>query len=309
MNVAFLCPGQGVQTPDMLDRLPDHPAVDDTLDQASALLGQDVRALPRIDALHATTIQLTTLIAGVAAARALAAEETHPDAAAGLSIGAFTAAVLCGALDFAHALAAVKYRAERMHAAYPQGYGLASLLGLNEPQVAALVQTVSTPEVPVYLAIINAPRQIVLAGAVQALDRAIEHALAAGAHRAVRLAVPVPSHCPLLDDVATDLARFLEPLPITRPRIPYLTNRGGRATRDPALIRHDLATNLAFPVRWHDATTVLTELGTRLFVEMPPGHVLTDLAANAFPEARAVALADTRLATVVRLIQQRHAPH
>ncbi|EYF07112.1 ACP S-malonyltransferase [Chondromyces apiculatus] len=309
MTVAFLCPGQGVQTPGMLDKLPDHPAVAATLAEASAVLGLDVRGLPRASDLHPTVaMQLGTVTAGVAAARALAAEGALPNAAAGLSVGAFTAAVICGALDFGAALVAVKYRAERMAAAFPTGYGLASLLGLNEPEVKALTEAIATPEAPVYLAIVNAPRHIVVAGSHAGLDRAVAEARTTGAHRAVRLSVGVPSHCPLLADVATDLGSFLAHTTVMAPRVPYVTNRGGRGTRDPEVIRADLATNLAFPVRWHDAVNLLVETGARLFVEVPPGHVLRDLAVAAFPIARAVSLADSSLATAVALVHRHGDP-
>ena len=87
-----------------------------------------------------------------------------------------------------------------------------------------------------------------------------------------------------------------------RPAVPYLSNVGGRALRDPEEIRHDLARSVERPVRWHDATSLLFELGVRLFVELPPGCVLTDLATASFPEARAVAIADAGISSAAALI-------
>jgi malonate decarboxylase epsilon subunit len=89
---------------------------------------------------------------------------------------------------------------------------------------------------------------------------------------------------------------------VNPPAVPYLSNVGGRALRDPEEIRDDLAASVERPVRWHDATTLLFELGVRLFVELPPGRVLTDLATAAFPEARAVAVADAGGDSAVTLI-------
>ena len=100
-------------------------------------------------------------------------------------------------------------------------------------------------------------------------------ALQHGAHRAERLAVSVPSHCPLLQPVADRLAQAMAGLPLRPPAMPYVSNRGGRALRDADAIREDLATNVAHPVRWCDTLEVLRELGATLFLEMAPGHVST----------------------------------
>jgi malonate decarboxylase epsilon subunit len=307
MSVAFLFPGQGSQQPGMLHHLPDHPAVADTLDEASTALGQDVRALDT-EAARASTaaVQLALLVAGVAVARALQAEGAAPDMVAGLSVGTFAAAVTAGTLDFRAALPLVRLRGERMAGAYPTGYGMAVVVGFDERQVAALVGQVSTPAAPVFLANLNAPRQIVIAGADPGLEAVLTRARAAGARKAERLRVGVPSHCPLLEPVADELTRALAPVPLLPPRVPYVSNRRARALRQPEPIREDLATNVAHPVRWYDATTVLFERGARLFVELPPGRVLTDLAGAAFPEARAIAVADLGLRSAVSLIRRQH---
>lgn len=305
MRVAFLFPGQGSQYPGMLRALPDRPAISATLAEASAILGHDVHELETASTLQSTmAVQLAIVVAGVAAARALEAEHAPPDAVAGLSVGAFSAAVACGSLDFAAALPLVRLRGKLMERAYPSGYGLASIIGLDERQVTAIVAKVATAEHPLYLSNLNAPRQIVIAGTNAALDAAIEEARLAGARKAKRLAVSVPSHCPLLSHVATELGKELAAICLREPRIPYVSNRGGRVVRDVESIRQDLATNVAWPVRWHDATMVLVELGIRLFIEMPPGQVLTDLAKAAFPETRAIALDATDLQTTIVLAQR-----
>jgi malonate decarboxylase epsilon subunit len=119
--------------------------------------------------------------------------------------------------------------------------------------------------------------------------------------------VPTPSHTPLMAPVAAKLERALADVPMNPPAVPYLSNVGGRALRDPEEIRDDLARSVERPVRWHDATTLLFELGVRLFVELPPGRVLTDLATAAFPEARAIAVADAGFGSAATLIA-RHRP-
>ena len=118
------------------------------------------------------------------------------------------------------------------------------------------------------------------------------------------MAVWVPSHSPLLAPVAGRLAEALRAIPLADPRVPYVTSRRARATRDRERIREDLARNVMEPVRRHDATTVLFELGVRLFVEVPPGRALATLAAAAFPDARAIAVDDGGLAAVAALVRE-----
>jgi malonate decarboxylase epsilon subunit len=303
MSVAFLFPGQGSQRPRMLHALPDAAAVTDTLDQASEALGKNVRELDSADALASTVAtQLALLVAGVATDRALAARGARPDMVAGHSVGAFAAAVSAGVLAFADALRLVRLRGEQMEQAYRSGHGMAVIVGLRQRQAQALIEEASTAEAPVFAANINAPDQLAIAGSHAGLDRALALARQAGARRAERLAVAVPSHCPLLDSVADRLARALADVELQPPTVPYVGNRRARVLRDAAAIRDDLATSVAFPVRWHDATCVIYERGQRLFIEMPPSQVLTNLATVAFPDARAVAVADAGLESAAALV-------
>jgi malonate decarboxylase epsilon subunit len=302
MSTALLFPGQGAQTPGFLDRLPDDPAVAATLAEASAILGREIRELQSEQALRSTVaVQVTTLVAGVAALRALAERGVAADAVAGLSVGAFTAAVAGGALSFADALPLVRLRGDLMESAYPHGYGMAAIVGLGERRLSEIIERVNHPEEQVYLANLNSATQFVVAGAEPALNAVLEEAHNAGARKAERLAVSVPSHSRLLSHVADELERAVRDVSIVDSRVPYISNRRARATRDAEEIRADLARNVMYPVRWYDGTTVLYELGARLFIEMPPGRVLTDLAEAAFPDARAVAAEDTRFDTIAVL--------
>jgi malonate decarboxylase epsilon subunit len=117
------------------------------------------------------------------------------------------------------------------------------------------------------------------------------------------LQVNVPSHCALLKTVADELTRRMAKIEIKRPDVAYMSNRRARALRDPEGIREDLATNIEYPVRWHDAMTVAYERGIRLFVALPPGRTLTDLVSAAFPDARAVAFEQMRIDSLVKLIR------
>jgi len=308
MTMAFLFPGQGAQSEGLLHHLPQHAEVTRTIAEAGAILGLELAAFDTAQALHSTVaVQLELLVAGVATARALVAEGTIPGAVAGMSVGAFGAAVTCGTLAFADALRLVRLRAELMQAAFPSGYGLAAILGIDEVAVQRLVEQVRAQERPVYVSNINAPRQIVVAGGDAALSALITLALQHGAQRADRLAVSVPSHCPLLQPVADQLVREMAPLLLRPPAMPYVSNRGGRALYDADSIREDLATNVAHPVRWYYSLEVLRELGSTLFLEMAPGHVSTQLVAQVLSGVHAVSIAERglRYAAVVAARQYR----
>ncbi len=294
MSVAFLFPGQGSQVPGMLHTLPDHPSIAQTLDEVSEALGENVLELDSPEALRSTvSVQLALLASGVAMARALIAESVKPEAVAGMSAGAFAAAVVAGVLNLADGVRLIKQRADRMVELYPEGYGLAAIVGLTEKQVSALVEEGYTEQNPVFVGNINAPRQIVIAGSKEGMEKVLEAARKSGARRAVRLDVSEPSHCPLLQPVADTLTRSLQAIHLQEPKMVYVGNITGRALRSGKAISEDLANNIAHGVRWYDATTVLKELGCRLFLEMPPGHVLSDLAREAFPDVRALAVGET----------------
>jgi malonate decarboxylase epsilon subunit len=306
MSIAFLYPGQGAQFAGMLHQLPEHRKVHETLREASQILGRDVLTLDTETALSSTVpVQVGLFVSGVAVSGALQAEGFEPDVVVGLSVGAFAAAVAAGALSFKDGLSLVKLRAELMQEAYPKGYGLSVIIGLNERQLAEIVSEFNKPESPVFLANINAPTQIVVAGSDAGMDGIIHRAKNEGAHTTKRLPVSVPSHCVLLQSVADKLIRRLANAEIRTPKAIYISNRRARALRDPEAIREDLATNIAHAVRWHEATEVAYERGVRLFVELPPGQTLTDLASVAFPDARSIALGQMQIETAVKLIRRR----
>src|SRR3984957_19709625 len=205
--IAFLFPGQGAQFAGFLHSLggaAPHVRIGETIEEASDVLHLSVLDLDHADALRSTvSVQIGLLVAGVATARALRAEGIVPDAVAGLSVGAYGAAVACEAIAFDDALRLVKLRAELMESAYPRGFGMLAVSGLNERQLSAVIENAGTRDA--YIANLNAPRQIVVAGSDIDLHRSHEASLEAGARKADRLAVSVPSHCVLLDVAARTL--------------------------------------------------------------------------------------------------------
>ncbi|EEA03178.1 malonate decarboxylase, epsilon subunit [Burkholderia sp. H160] len=305
--LALLFPGQGAQSEGFLHRLPQHRAVHDTLAEASDTLDIDVLTLDSPNALNSTVaVQLGLTIAGVALTRALADAGLNAEISAGLSVGAYPAAVSCGAVAFRDALKMVRRRAELMETAYPSGYGLAAVSGLSEQQVETIVaQEAAEQRQRVYIGNVNAPRQIVMAGADDALDAFVERALAAGARKATRLAVSVPSHCELLAHASDELLEYARELPFERPRGVYIGNRGGRPLYTAEAIREDLATNMRYTVRWFDALTAMQEMGAHVLVEAPPGQVLTDIVKEHFPEVIALAAGALSIDKLVGTVRRR----
>lgn len=300
MSSLFAFPGQGAQRPDMLDELPESAAP--LLAEAGEVLGEDVRALDSAEALQDTrAVQLCLLIAGVAAARTLIDRGARPDYVAGLSIGAYGAAVVAGALAFADALRLVSLRGELMQQAWPQGYGMTALIGLDIGQVEALL---AETEGPVHLANINAPNQLVIAGSEAAMAEVGRRARMAGAGGVKRLAVSVPSHCELLAKPAAELAEAFAGVEIKRPQVRYLSSSSARPVVAPQELRDDLAFNMCRVVDWQGTLQNAYERGVRLHVEMPPGAVLSGLARRVMEQGTVVAWQGARLDTLDALLQE-----
>jgi malonate decarboxylase epsilon subunit len=305
MSVLFTFPGQGAQKAGMLHALPAHAETARTLAEASDALGRDVLLLDAAQALRSTVaVQLSLLVAGVAFARVLAAHGAAPDMVAGLSVGAWPAAVVAGVLDFADAVRLVELRARLMEDAYPSGYGMTAIGGLARQQLEPLLARVHGPDTPVYLANLNAPRQLVVAGSAAALDAVAALALAHGASRAERLAVAVPSHCALLDEQARTLACAAAQVARRRPRIAWISSSSARAVFDADRIVADLAANMARPVLWADTSRHAWERGARVALEMPSGSVLTRLAQEAdFAAGTALCADGNRVDTLVHAVR------
>lgn len=305
MKVLFTFPGQGAQVPGMLQQLPDLPAVQHTLEEASSTLARDVLQLDGARELQSTVaVQLCLLIAGVASARLLSAQAGPPDMVAGLSIGAFAAAVTAGVLSFHDALLLVEQRALLMQQAYPTGYGMSAVSGLNEEQLEARLQPLRHAGLPVYIANLNAEQQLVVAGSTTALQHLEQNIQASGNGHCRRLAISVPSHCPLLNEAAECLRQRFSSLTLHAPRCAFLSTNQARMLWQTDQLQDDLAHNMSRQVHWHAATRLAYERGIRLVIEMRPGNTLTRLARPVFLDGEALAMADTRLDTIITLIQR-----
>lgn len=281
MKILFTFPGQGTQHPGMLQQLPGT-----ALAEAREVLGAEVDTLDTPEALeHTRAVQLSLLIAGVAWARELQRQGVEPDIVSGLSIGAYPAAVVAGALAFDDALRLVTLRGDLMEQAYPHGYGLTAIMGLTLPQVEAISEGSQT-----WIANLNAETQIVIAGRDEEMAKVAEKALAKGASKAKRLAVSVPSHCELLARPAEKLVQAFAGVSLSRPACAYLSGSTGRVLWQPERIADDLAMNMARTVRWQEAVISANEREARLAIEMPPGGVLTCLTRQAAWDGETISL-------------------
>ncbi|MCF5141692.1 malonate decarboxylase subunit epsilon [Pseudomonas sp. PA-6-1D] len=298
MSSLLVFPGQGAQRTGMLQGLPAH-----VLEEASDALGEDASLLDSAQALASTrAVQLCLLITGVAHARQL---QRTPDYVAGLSIGAYPAAVIAGALEFADAVKLVSLRGELMQNAYPQGFGMTAILGPQLSTVETLLAEIHSPQTPVYLANINADNQTVIAGSDEAMQRVAQRIKGNGV--AKRLAVSVPSHCVLLNEPAEALAQAF--VTLKAPRITYLSSTRARPIHNPEQLRDDLAFNMCRIVDWRGTVQSAYERGVRLQIELPPGAVLTGLSRRVFEQGSVIAYEGARLDTLQALLQEEERRH
>ena len=296
---AFVFPGQGSQSVGMLDAWGDHPAVRNTLAEASAALGEDVGALihggPK-EALELTTnTQPVMLAASIACYRAWIHEGgAPPSAVAGHSLGEYSALVAAGALELADAMPLVRHRAQAMQQAVPVGAGaMAAILGLDPAPVRDVCSAVS-PEsrAAAAPANFNDPKQTVIAGARAAVDRACERLKAAGAKRALLLPVSAPFHSSLMRPAAEQLRERLKSVTIRTPSIPVVNNIDVLVQTDPELIREALYRQAFGPVRWVEVVQALRARGLGAIVECGPGKVLAGLVKRIDAEAATTTILD-----------------
>ncbi|GAB4267076.1 MAG: ACP S-malonyltransferase [Deferrisomatales bacterium] len=284
MKTAFIFPGQGSQYVGMGRALADaYPAARRALEEADDALG---RALSRLifdgpeEELRITwNTQPAILAVSVACLRALQeAGVPDPAAAAGHSLGEYSALVAAGALEFADALRVVERRGRFMQEAVPLGTGtMAAVLGLDADRVHRLCEEISREGHVVEVANDNCPGQLVISGHAAAVDEAVAAAKEAGAKRAVLLPVSAPFHCSLMRPAGERLAEVLAALPFRAPRFPVVANVDARPYGDPGGIAERLVRQVSRPVRWQDGVRALRGLGVERFVEVGPGKVLTGL--------------------------------
>ncbi len=282
-QLAMVFPGQGSQSVGMLAPLAQvFPQVGETFAQASEVLGYDlwrrVQEGPA-ELLNQTAVtQPAMLAAGVSVWRCWqSVSDLRPALMAGHSLGEYSALVCAGAVDFAAAVALVEARAQAMQNAVAEGSGaMAAILGLDDAQVIDLCAQAAGDKV-VSAVNFNSPGQVVIAGDRAAVERAMALATEAGARRALRLPVSVPSHCALMRPAAEAFADALTATAFDTPRIPILHNVDVSSHDSVEALRTALEAQLYQPVRWVETIRAMHARGIGRILEMGPGKVLTGL--------------------------------
>ena len=308
---AFVFPGQGSQAVGMLDGWGDHPAVTDTLKEASDALGEDVARLiqegPKEALALTTNTQPVMLVAGVAAYRAWLAEGgPKPAVVAGHSLGEYSALVASGVLTLAQAAPLVRFRAQAMQEAVPVGEGaMAAILGLPADQVAAGCAQ-AMQEVPGEVAEavnFNDTAQTVIAGSKAGVEHACKVLKDMGAKRALPLPVSAPFHSSLMKPAADKLRQRLAETSFAAPQIPVINNIDVVEQADPEKIRDALYRQAFGPVRWVECVQAIVARGVGAVVECGPGKALTGMNKRIDAGLQALSISDpqTLAATLATL--------
>lgn len=242
-----------------------------------------------LERLTETDVAQPAVVTTSLAALAVLREECTFEAAAvaGHSVGELAAYVAAGVLDAEAALRLVQVRAQAMAAACASVDGsMAAVLGLDELALRAACTTASRNGSSVEVANLNAPGQLVVSGARDALERVTESARAGGARRVLPLKVGGPFHSVYMRPAAEAVGQALADTPLRRPDIPVVLNASARATQEPDELRDELAVQVYSAVRWTETLQRLAELGCDRFLEVGPGTVLAGLVRRTLPDAR-----------------------
>ncbi len=287
-SFAFVFPGQGSQSVGMLDAWGDHPAVLETLKEASDAMDEDLGALIHLgpkEALALTTnTQPVMLVSAIAAYRAWLAEGgAQPAVVAGHSLGEYSALVAAGVLTLAQAAPLVRFRAAAMQDAVAVGVGaMAAILGMDAAKViegcAQAKATFPSDSGEVVEAVnFNDPAQTVIAGSKAAVEKACEVLKAMGAKRALNLPVSAPFHSSLMRPAAEKLKEKLAATPFAAPQIKVVNNIDVAIETDADLIRDALYRQAFGPVRWVECIQAIKAQGISMVLECGPGKVLAGM--------------------------------
>ena len=287
-----------------------HAVCRETFEQADDALGEPLSRLcfeGPADALALTAnTQPAVLAVSVAACRLLESRGVRPAMLAGHSLGEYSAHVAAGTLSFADALRTVRRRGRYMQEAVPVGEGaMAAILGLDADTVAQACADAADGEV-VSPANLNAPGQVVIAGARAAVERAGARARELGARRVLPLPVSAPFHCALMRPAQAQLEPDLRALVVSDPEVPVVANVDAEPKRGAAAAIDALIAQVSAPVRWEAVVRRLAASGVKTYVEVGPGAVLTGLIRKIDRRASAVSVADPEGAAALeaRLAQE-----
>ncbi len=295
MKLAMVFPGQGSQALGMLTGYAGLPQVDEVRDTAARALGADfVRLLDDgpVEKLNLTVNTQPAMVAAGYAAygawRALGGPA--PELVARHSLGEYTALVAAGALGFEDCLPLVRFRAQAMQEAVPEGKGaMAAILNLDDAKV---IEACAEAGGEVQAVNFNAPGQVVIAGEKEAVARAIEACKAKGAKRALPLPVSTPFHSTLMKPAAARLQEYLKNVAVSPTRIGLINNVDVAMVSEPEKIKDALVRQAASPVRWVETVRRMAEAGVTHIIECGPGKVLAAMTKRIAPQVQSLSLAD-----------------
>lgn len=311
---AFVFPGQGSQSVGMLDAWGDHPAVAQTIQEASDALGQDMGRLikegSKEELALTTNTQPVMLVAGVAAYRVWMTEVgVAPAYVAGHSLGEYAALVASGALSLSQAAPLVRFRAQAMQEAVPVGTGaMAAILCLDAIKIVATCARITgatalhdLQENEVVEAVnFNDPMQTVIAGSKAAVDKACEVLKGEGAKRTLLLQVSAPFHSSLMKPAAEKLKVKLAETSFAAMHIPLINNIDVAIETDIARIRDALYRQAFGAVRWVECVQAIKAGGVSHIIECGPGKVLAGLVKRIDADLTGAALCDPASMTQVK---------
>lgn len=297
MKLAMVFPGQGSQSVGMLQAYAGLPAVAEVIAQARGALGSEFIELLEKGPAEALNLTFNTQPAMVTAGYAVfsawrALGGPLPELVAGHSLGEYTALTAAGAIGFADCLPLVRFRAQAMQDAVPEGQGaMAAILNLDDESVRAACAEAAQGQI-VQAVNFNAPGQVVIAGDKAAVGRAMEACKAKGAKRALPLPVSAPFHSSLMQPAAQRLRGYLGRVEVGTPAIALINNVDVETPADPAAIKDALVRQAASPVRWVETIQRMSQSGVTHVLECGPGKILAGLVKRIAPGLQGIALSD-----------------
>jgi [acyl-carrier-protein] S-malonyltransferase len=297
-KTAFIFPGQGSQYPGMGKDLADtFPVARRIFEEADDALGLKLSAIcftgSEDDLKLTANTQPAILTASMAALRVVEQETgLKADYLAGHSLGEYSALVCSGTLSFADAVRTVRSRGTFMQEAVPVGTGtMAAMLSIEKDELEDICREAAQGEV-VSAANFNSPGQIVIAGSVAAVNRAIEIAKARGFRKSMLLPVSAPFHCALMKPAADRLSAVLDALQLTDMVLPVVANATAAPNVDKQQVKPLLVTQVCAPVLWEQSVTAMTAEGVSRYVEIGPGKVLSGLVKRITKEVETANIGD-----------------
>jgi [acyl-carrier-protein] S-malonyltransferase len=297
VKIAFIFPGQGSQYVGMAKEfIETFRESKEVFDIASSAVGYDLAELCMLgpaERLNLTeNTQPAILAASIAILQPLERRGLTASAAAGHSLGEYTAITAAGGFELKDAVALVQKRGRYMQEAVPAGAGLmAAILGMERADVEKTCLEAAKNGI-VAPANYNSPGQIVIAGEKTAVEKAMELAKGAGAKKIVPLAVSVPSHCAMMQPAAARLAQDMERVPLNDLRIPIVNNAAAKFLRTAGELRPSLIKQISSPLFWEDSITAMAADGCDTFIEIGPGKVLTGLVKRIVKDAKVMNVED-----------------